>query len=117
MKTELKWSEYKKVPLAPAHFILQRSEVHTCDSTQHMSCRRVCAVHMAHSQYCTSAQVPVAMMDGEVLVDSSAIISRLAAETDAEAAAAQPPPKQGWFSRGKPAQPAAGVSHTGQHSA
>ena len=61
-------------------------------------------------------QVPVAMMDGEVLVDSSAIISRIAAETDAEAAAAQPPPKQGWFSRGKPAQPAAAVSHTGQHS-
>ena len=61
-------------------------------------------------------QVPVAMIDGEVLVDSSAIISRIAAETDAEAAAAQPPPKQGWFSRGKPAQPAAAVSHTGQHS-
>ena len=65
---------------------------------------------------CTSTQVPVAMMDGEVLVDSSAIISRIAAETDAETAAAQPPPKQGWFSRGKPAQPAAVASHTGRHS-
>ena len=33
MKTELKWSEYKKVPLAPAHFIVQPSKVHTCNST------------------------------------------------------------------------------------
>ena len=53
------------------------------------------------------------MLDGEVLVDSSAIISRIAAEEEAEAAAAMPAPKRGWFSRSPPAQPAASQSHTG----
>lgn len=58
-------------------------------------------------------QVPVVMLDGEVIVDSSAIISRVAAEKNAEAAAAQlPPPKRGWF--GKYSQPASPPSsHTG----
>ncbi len=53
------------------------------------------------------------MLDGEVIVDSSAIISRVAAEKNAEAAAAQsPPPKRGWFGKGsQPASPPS--SHTG----
>jgi hypothetical protein len=63
-----------------------------------------------------TSQVPVVMLDGEVLVDSSAIISRIAAEKDAEAAAAQPLPKRGWFRGGQPAQPTPSTSHTGQHA-
>ncbi len=58
------------------------------------------------------------LLDGEPMVDSSAIISRLAAEKDAEAAAAsRPAAKRGWFSR-KAAVPAdnqssPSASHTG----
>jgi hypothetical protein len=54
MKTELKWSEYKKVPLAPTCFILQPSKVHTCDSTQHTSCGKMHAVHTTQAQRCKS---------------------------------------------------------------
>lgn len=58
-------------------------------------------------------------MDGEVMVDSSAIISRIAAEKDAEAAAAaaaaRPKPKRGWF--GSKVEPqgsqSPSTSHTG----
>ena len=62
-------------------------------------------------------QVPVVMLDGEVIVDSSAIISRLAAEKDAEAqpAADRPKAKRGWFSRSAndSSNQAPSTSHTG----
>lgn len=63
-------------------------------------------------------QVPVVMLDGEVMVDSSAIISRLAAEKDAEAAqaaAGRPKAKRGWFSRAAndSGNQARSTSHTG----
>lgn len=46
-------------------------------------------------------KVPVVMLDGEVIVDSSAIISRIAAEQDAAARAQSSLPalKRGWFER------------------
>ena len=43
--------------------------------------------------------VPVALLDQEVLADSSAIVSRLAAEAEA-AKAAQQPSRKGWLRRG-----------------
>ena len=52
-------------------------------------------------------KVPVAVLDEEILIDSSAIVSRLAAEAQAaNAAAAQQPKKGGWL-RGKAAPAAA----------
>ena len=45
-------------------------------------------------------KVPVAMLDEEVLLDSSVIVSRLAAEAEAaKAQRAQPPTKGGWLGR------------------
>ena len=44
-------------------------------------------------------KVPVAMLDEEVLLDSSAIVSRLAAEAEAAKALAQQPKKGGWLGR------------------
>ncbi len=44
-------------------------------------------------------KVPVAMLDEEVLLDSSVIISRLAAEAEAAKAQAQQPKKGGWMGR------------------
>ena len=52
--------------------------------------------------------VPVALLDQEVLADSSAIVSRLAAEAEAARAAVQRSgARKGWFQRGGARQPSA----------
>ena len=127
MKAELKWSQYKKVNMdmdccrgqdlrpslalkflaADLPSIVPASLLATKPGTQLDSCR-------LDSCY-APCQVPVVLLDGEVIRDSSAIISRVAAEKDAEAAASVPAPQRGWFGRSSQLKAdAASSQHTGR---